>query len=210
MLLMRKPSESDVLRFLETQHLATFSYSAVGASRATPPTGYTVDHNRIQLGKGADTYRSAVSAVCAWRMLELGWVEAYGTRAPLEVGQTVAVLVRWCNLYFLNACRVAYLVNEQDPVRRFGFAYGTLPEHGESGEERFTVEWLADDSVWYDLLAFSRPNQMLAKVGYVFTRRLQKRFARDSMAAMLRWTGQSQHEPSVESRPETTKGVSER
>jgi uncharacterized protein (UPF0548 family) len=26
------------------------------------------------------------------------------------------------------------------PVRRFGFAYGTLPDHVESGEERFTVE----------------------------------------------------------------------
>lgn len=209
MLLMRRPSESDILRFLETQRFETFSYSAVGSSRTTPPTGYTVDHNRIQLGNGADAYRRAVSAICAWRMFELGWVEAYETRAPLEVGQTVAVLVRWCNLYFLNACRVAYLVDEQDPIRRFGFAYGTLPEHGERGEERFTVEWLADDSVWYDLLAFSRPNQTLAKVGYIFTRRLQKRFARDSMAAMLRSTVQSQHEHSLESRPESTKGASE-
>jgi uncharacterized protein (UPF0548 family) len=26
-------------------------------------------------------------------------------------------------------------------MRRFGFAYGTLAQHAESGEERFTVEW---------------------------------------------------------------------
>ena len=34
------------------------------------------------------------------------------------------------------------------------------------------MEWHHDDdSVWYDLLAFSRPNQFLTRVGYPFTRR---------------------------------------
>ena len=70
-------------------------------------------------------------------------------------------------------------------MQRYGFAYGTLPEHAESGEERFTVEWHeADDAVWYDIVAFSRPQQLLARLGYPFARRLQKRFARDSAAAM--------------------------
>lgn len=42
-----------------------------------------------------------------------------------------------------------------------------IGEHAESGEERFTVEWNRnDDIVWYDILAFSRPRQMLAKLGY--------------------------------------------
>src|SRR5262249_20824062 len=68
-------------------------------------------------------------------------------------------------------------------VQRYGFAYGTLPEHAESGEERFTVEWHeADDAVWYDILAFSRPHQLLVRLGYPLARRLQKRFARDSAA----------------------------
>ena len=57
----------------------------------------------------------------------------------------------------------------------------------ERGEERFRVEWHhADDSVWYDILAFSRPNQMVARVGYPIVRFLQKRFATDSKAAMCR------------------------
>ena len=43
-------------------------------------------------------------------------------------------------------------------MKRFGFAYGTLREHAESGEERFTVEWSRDDDrVWYDILAFFAP-----------------------------------------------------
>ena len=71
-------------------------------------------------------------------------------------------------------------------MKRFGFAYGTMAEHAESGEERFTVEWDRDeDTVWYDILAFSRPRQMLARLGYPLSRLLQKRFAEDSKAAML-------------------------
>lgn len=50
-------------------------------------------------------------------------------------------------------------------IARFGFAYGTLPGHVESGEERFQIEWhRSDDSVWYDILAFSRPNHPLARL----------------------------------------------
>ncbi len=57
----------------------------------------------------------------------------------------------------------------------------------EQGEERFTVEWRADDdSVWYELFAFARPNGLLANLGYPFVRLVQKRFARDSYHAMLR------------------------
>ena len=97
-------------------------------------------------------------------------------------------LARILGLWWVNACRIVYLVDEQAPVSRFGFAYGTLPEHAESGEERFTVEWHEDDdTVWYDILAFSRPHQLLARLAYPYVRRLQKRFARDSAAAMGRW-----------------------
>jgi hypothetical protein len=72
------------------------------------------------------------------------------------------------------------------PIKRFGFAYGTLAEHAESGEERFTVEWHGeDDTVWYDVLAFSRPRQVLARLGYPLSRLLQKRFAEGSKATML-------------------------
>lgn len=76
---------------------------------------------------------------------------------------------------------------EPRPVKRFGFVYGTLPEHAESGEQRFTVEWHEqEDAVWYNILAFSRPQQPLARWGYPFARRLQKRFATDSATAMRR------------------------
>jgi uncharacterized protein (UPF0548 family) len=31
-----------------------------------------------------------------------------------------------------------YVIEEGELVKKFGFAYGTLAEHAESGEERFT------------------------------------------------------------------------
>jgi len=59
--------------------------------------------------------------------------------------------------------------------------------HVESGEERLLIERdTTDGSVWYDILAFSRPRHILAHLGYPWVRRLQNRFREDSGAAMQR------------------------
>ena len=184
---MRKPSDEAVRRFISSQRDLPFSYSEVGRSRTgSPPAGYTVDHNRLKLGEGEDTYQKAVSAFWYWKHFDLGWITILPTGAPLEVGTTVAVRVRTFGFWALNACRIVYLLGDDEEYKaRFGFAYGTLPAHAECGEERFTIEWHKDDSVRYDLYAFSRPQHRLVKLGLPYTRVLQKRFARDSLAAML-------------------------
>ena len=131
-------------------------------------------------------FARAVQALKRWEMFNLGWIRLYPPEAAPAVGTTVAVLARHLGFYSLNACRVVYVVEEDAPVRRYGFAYGTLPNHAERGEERFSIEWHSDDSVWYDILAFSRCNHPLAMIGYPMTRLLQKRFARDSKRAMMK------------------------
>src|SRR5438067_5733618 len=187
MLLLRKPSPSVLDEFRSKQATLDFTYPAVGATAATPPSGYVVDRTRIRLGDGEDVFRAAGSALGRWDQFRLGWVEACPADAPLRVGEVVAVVARMLGVWWVNACRVVYVVDEDGPVSRFGFAYGTLPGHAESGEERFLVEWdRADDAVWYDILAFSRPRHPLARLGYPLTHRTQQRFARDSAAAMLR------------------------
>jgi len=180
------PTEDEIRRFLSKQKDSIFSYSEVGASAAAAPTGYNVDQNRIQLGKGEDTWQRAMEGIRAWRMFSMPWVSLHWPSAPILVGTDVAVSVQHLGFYSLNACRIVYVVDEDNIMKRFGFAYGTLAEHAESGEERFTVEWnREDDSVWYDILAFSRPRQMLARLGYPLSRLLQKRFAEGSKAAMI-------------------------
>jgi uncharacterized protein (UPF0548 family) len=174
-----------IRRFL----LLDFTYRAVGATAAVPPTGYAVDRTRIKLGEGERVFAAARAALERWEQFRLGWVETWPPDAPIQVGQVVAVMARLFGWWLLNACRIVYVVDEGGPVKRYGFAYGTLPEHVEWGEERFTVEWhKEEDAVWYDMVAFSRPQQLLARLGYPFARRLQKRLARDSAAAMVRAT----------------------
>lgn len=181
------PSEAEVRCFLSKQKDSGFSYPELGASATTAPAGYNVDHNRIQLGRGEVTWQRAVDAIREWKMFSMPWVKLYWPSAPIVAGTDVAVSVFHFGFYSLNACRIVYVVDEEGPVKRFGFAYGTLAEHAESGEERFTVEWNRNnDEVWYDILAFSRPRQTFAKLGYPLSRMLQKRFADCSKAAMLR------------------------
>ena len=186
MFTLTAPSEDEIRRFISKQSDSGFSYPEVGASATAVPTGYNVDRNRIQLGSGEGTWQRAAEAIRKWRMFSMPWVNLHFASAPIQVGTDVAVSVHHLGFYSLNACRIVYVVDEDVPIKRFGFAYGTLAEHAESGEERFTVEWnREDDGVWYDILAFSRPRQMLARLGYPLSRLLQKRFAQGSKAAML-------------------------
>jgi uncharacterized protein (UPF0548 family) len=183
---LTKPSDDEIRRFISQQKDAGFSYPDVGASATTVPTGYNVDHNRVQLGRGEVTWRRAVEAICAWRMFSMRWVSLHWPSAPIQVGTEVAVSVHHFGFYTLNGCRIVYVIDEEGPIERFGFAYGTLGDHAESGEERFTVEWNRDeDRIWYDILAFSRPRQMLARLGYPLSRSLQRKFAKGSKLAML-------------------------
>jgi uncharacterized protein (UPF0548 family) len=126
-------------------------------------------------------------------MFNMPWVRLHWPTTPIQVGANVAVVVHHFGFYSLNAARIVYVVNDDGPIARYGFAYGTLAEHAECGEERFTVEWnRSEGNVWYDILAFSRPQKTLARLGGPMSRMLQRRFAEASKAAMLAATGSSE------------------
>ena len=187
MFLLRKPSDETIRRFISSQHELPFSYREAGATRGeTPPADYTVDHNRIRLGDGENTYQRAVSALRSWKQFDLGWVTIVPPNTPVEAARTVAVQAHTFGFWSLNACRIVYVIDEKEPVKRFGFAYGTLPNHVECGEERFSIEWHEDDSVWYDIYAFSHPQHPVVRLGFPVARKLQQRFVRDSLAVMTR------------------------
>jgi uncharacterized protein (UPF0548 family) len=183
---LTKPSLTRVREVIAAHSEVPFSYPEVGATRTNPPSGYTLDHNRVQLGFGENTFAGAVAAIRAWKQFDLGWVQAAPDDTPIKVDAAVAVVARHMGFWSLNVSRIVYVMEEQGAVEKFGFAYGTLKSHVERGEERFTVEWnRADDSVWYDILAFSRPNLRLIKLGKPYARWLQKRFAKESLKRML-------------------------
>jgi len=170
--LLMKPTEKRVERFLAQQRSRTFSYREVGHSRRGAPAGYKADHNRVRLGEGRATFARALEALRSWKMFGLGWVAAFPAAAPIEPGTTVAIRVRHLGFWSLNACRVVYRIDEEGPIVRFGFAYGTLAGHPERGEESFVVS-RADDRVTIDVVAFSRPAGALARLGAPVARAVQ-------------------------------------
>jgi uncharacterized protein (UPF0548 family) len=187
MVSLRRPSTETIRGFLTVQSKLGFTYTAVGATASLPPADYVVDHTRIKLGQGEEVFMKAKAALGRWQQFRLGWVEVWSPETPIQTGEVVAVIARNVGLWWLNACRIVYVVDEEEPIQRYGFAYGTLPDHAETGEERFLVERdRASGEVWYDILAFSRPHLLLTRLGYPFVRRVQKRFAKASAAAMLR------------------------
>jgi len=182
--LSRPPAEA-IGAFLAREGAKPLSYPEVGATRGEGPVGYAVDRCRICLGKGQRTFDAACAALRRWEMFRLGWVTPW-PEPPIEVGSVVGILASFGGLWFLNACRIVYLIGEEGSPRRFGFAYGTLPAHCESGEERFLIEWGDDGSVWYEIYCFSRPSAPIYRLGLPLLRWMQRRFRTDSCAAMER------------------------
>jgi uncharacterized protein (UPF0548 family) len=182
MLSISRPSVSVVEDYLRTQADLPFSYNEHGQSRTGRPPGYDVDENAVELGRGAAIFDAARAALRRWAMFPAQWAYIHPVTATIEPGTVVAMTARVAGLWWRNACRIVYVIDEP---RRFGFAYGTLPGHVEAGEELFLVELDDDDRVWYRIRAFSRPRHWAARLGYRLARAYQRRFVRDSKQAMV-------------------------
>ncbi|GAB5405008.1 MAG: DUF1990 domain-containing protein [Aureliella sp.] len=195
MLLLSKPQPCAIRQFLSDQLTGSLSYPEVGATdvqlvdgklnQAQLPKGYAINHRREILGHGQATFDAACNAVDRWEQLQLGWVSSWPVNAPLADEEVIAVIGRAFGMWWLNACRVVYTVDQRDTsTPKYGYAHGTLPDHLASGEERFLVEMDEHGTVTLDILAFSRPNSFLARLGYPHMRLAQKRFGRESVARM--------------------------
>src|SRR5690606_8886230 len=169
MYFLNRPDATEIDTFLQSAREMGFSYNELGASReADAPEGYTVDHNRIKLGTGRECFGAAANAIRSWKMVDLGWVKLHPPTTPIEENRNVAVLIDHLGLCSLTAARIVYTFAD---TAGFGFAYGTLTDHGASGEARFLAELDPEsEDVWYDLYAFSRPGNFLTYLGYLYAR----------------------------------------
>jgi uncharacterized protein (UPF0548 family) len=184
MFLATRPSAQQIERFLERSRELPLSYGPIGIARESPP-GFKLDEAQAVIGQGRATFENAKNALRNWKQFELGWVELHPPGAVVQTGTVVAVQVHHLGFWSLNGCRVVYLT-EEDPLI-FGFAYGTLANHAELGEEIFEVRLNeGTGEVIYRIRAVSKARAPLALAGYPFTRLLQERFRRDSIAAMKR------------------------
>lgn len=185
MFLLRRPSAARIERFLTQCRDLPLSYGSVGMVRGTSSSG-RFDEAITAIGRGQRDFERARAALLAWKQFDVGWVEVFPQHAPVQIGTVVAVLIRHLGIWSLNGARVVYLVEDHEGASS-GFAYGTLTNHAESGEELFEVFLDAqNDLVCYRIRAISWPQSLLARIGQPVVRLLQARFRRDSATAMKR------------------------
>jgi len=188
--LLHRPTASAIEAFLADGRNHRLSYEPIGIAKGDP-RGYQLDDVRVEVGAGAAAFERAKAALLDWEMFNTGFTEVFPARASTEDGSNVAVLIRHFGFWSLNASRVVYQIREEDSGEiRFGFAYGTLTDHGERGEEVFAACFHREtQKVSYWLRAASQPAALLARLGYPFVRHLQARFRRASCDAMVRAVG---------------------
>ena len=135
------------------------TYPEVGATARTLPSGYRHIRREYRIGSGRDRFEHAAEAVMRYGMLRGAGLQVAATTDVARVGTDVLGRLG----PFIAPCRVVYVVEEPD---RRGFAYGSLPGHAVSGEEMFGVRYdPADDAVYSEVVAFSRPARWWSRLG---------------------------------------------
>jgi len=186
MFLLRPPTNREIERFLNRSHGLPLSYGPTGIVRH-PRAVDRLDEQVVTIGHGEADFERARIALAGWTHFDIGWVDVFPTRQSIDAGTDVAVLIRHLGFWSLNGARVLYHVGGTNDQHAFGFAYGTLTNHAESGEELFEV-FLDRQSgdVMYRIRAVSWPQSPLTRIGQPIVRLLQARFRRDSADVMRR------------------------
>jgi uncharacterized protein (UPF0548 family) len=147
------------------------TYEEVGQSRSNGlPCGYRHDRLLVQVGHGDADWGRAQEAIRQWRAHHGAGLTVTPEAAPIEEGGTVVVSRNLGPVLLIAPCRLVYTT---ETAIRFGFAYGTLPGHPEQGEEAFHVSF-EDGRVLAEIVAFSRPADLLTRLAGPLARRIQK------------------------------------
>lgn len=177
-----RPSDEMLRVLLTAARSDSLTYEPIGISRWTvAPPGYVLDRYARPLGTADATWRHACDAIrtCG----------STGGRAPRVCrrdtrrrhkrrhGRTASIV------YVDIVCRIVDVNNEPG---RVGFSYGTLSNHPEQGEESFTVHRRRDGEIVFEIVAVSRPRQVLARAFPPDARYLQRAATNRYLDAMAK------------------------
>ena len=183
MLRLRKPSQHALEELLTQARAAALTYSEVGATRGgSLPAGFRHDRYELRVGEGSDLFERAVQALRKWQPQKGAGVEVVPRDASVGENETVILLLRAAGLWAPAPCRVIYVVDQAD---QFGFAYGTLPGHPETGEVAFMVSQDSAEGIDFRVTSFSRSVDPLARLAAPITRWVQKRVTRRYLTALM-------------------------
>lgn len=179
---LRKPSAGRLARLVAEQSELELTYSEQGATAGELPAGYHHDQWQADLGPfSQEKFERLAAGLRRWQV-QLGSGMTNFPAEPVSPGLTFALSFGLTEGfgYVTIAGRVIYVTEEPD---RHGFAYGTLPDHPERGEEAFHLV-RRGDSLVFVVRAFSRPRHPLARIGAPVARIMQRRMSHRYLAAM--------------------------
>lgn len=163
-------SEQDLAVIARDAESLTVTYDQVGATlTGDMPAGYRHDRYEIELPAHPDTFDRGVAGIRTWAPHRGAGLTVAPPHA-VELGATVAVAAPLGPITAVAVCRIVSIVDEPS---RYGFAYGSLPGHPERGEEAFLIERREAGAV-FRIVAFSKPAELLARLGGPITRRIQQ------------------------------------
>ena len=170
---------------LRDQAGAALTYPDVGATRGrSTPAGYHGSHHAVMAGTGEDAFASLRDGVLRFDVHRGAGLRVVATTPTAEPGTDVVVAIPFGPLATAVACcRVVYRIDE--PARA-GFAYGTLPDYPESGEEAFLVARQPSGDVRFEVIQFSRPATTAGRALTPFHRTAQAIVTRRYLAAASR------------------------
>ncbi len=183
LLSLREPDDEALARIVHEQSTTEPTYTDVGATvRGDHPDGYRHDRWDIDLGADdGDRFERCGRAVLEWAAQRGAGIRVFPEGA-VTPDLTFALVLRLPIGFVVATARVVHVVDETE---RTGFAYGTLPAHPEEGEEIFLVR-RGDGRVRFEVEAFSRPRDPLARLGAPVTRWLQIRTNKTYLDALRR------------------------
>lgn len=165
---------------------ADLTYPMIGMSLGDgTPAGYRQRTFTTSLGWGPGVFDRAVQALHGWQA-HRGAGILVAADGPIAVGTNVVLAVPFGPARVEAECRIVAMIEETD---RYGFAYGTLPNHPVQGEESFVVEKAANGYVSFAIHAVSKLHQPLANAFPPVARRLQGSYTKRYLRAMERAVG---------------------
>ena len=182
MISLRRLDSAKIAALLASAQRASLTYPEVGASRDEKlPNGYHHVRRRERIGQASDFDR-AVTGLRTWAVQEGAGLRVFPSD-PVEPDATIIAVTTIGPMRVVVPCRIVSVFKDPDS---FGFAYGTLPGHPESGEESFVVE-RRDGATFFTVSAFSKPVDPLARLAGPAGRVVQRSVTRRYVNALRRY-----------------------
>jgi uncharacterized protein (UPF0548 family) len=168
-----RPSDTEAMkRLVASLDGAEPTYGDVGATlTGQQPEGFHHDRYEVVLGSGPETFQRAVVGLKSWEAHRLPGVRVFPQGQEIRKGVTVILTLGTSVMAIAAPCRIVSVVDGQT---RWGFAYGTLPGHPEQGEESFAVSISSDQTVRFEIEAFSRPSDPIVRLSGPIGRGVQR------------------------------------